>query len=132
MPKAEVDAHLKEADLVYCCTRSLCDGLRSGLIGSLQKHGYTEENRRIMVKAFDAATQIIFYLNGKVEHYPEIRDSKLGHTVFIGLFLLLEKTGYRPENSTIYTEAIAELQQMELSTLEETLDMKSRRRDEET
>ena len=43
MPKAEVDAHLKEAELVYCCTRSLRDGLRSGLIGSLQKHGYREK-----------------------------------------------------------------------------------------
>ncbi|KAK1814864.1 hypothetical protein LTR12_010729 [Friedmanniomyces endolithicus] len=85
-----------------------------------------------MVKAFDTATQIIFYLNGKVEHYPEIRDSKLGHTVFIGLFLILKKTGYRPENSTICTEVIAEFQQMELSTLEEILSVESRRKAEET
>ncbi|KAK0367257.1 hypothetical protein LTR91_005211 [Friedmanniomyces endolithicus] len=132
MPKAVVDAHLKEAELIYCCTRSLRGGLRSGLIGSLQKHGYTEENRRIMVKAFDSATQIIFYLNGKVEHYPKIRDSKLGHTVFIGLFLLLKKMGYRPEKVTICTEVTAEFQQMELSTLEETLGVESRRKAKET
>ncbi len=78
MPKAVVDAHLKEAELIYCCTRSLRGGLRSGLIGSLQKHGYTEENRRIMVKAFDSATQIIFYLNGvSCHHATNITKARL-------------------------------------------------------
>ncbi|TKA33460.1 hypothetical protein B0A54_14637 [Friedmanniomyces endolithicus] len=94
--------------------------------------GIQTENRRIIVKAFDAAIQIILYLSGEVEHYLEIRDSKLGHTVFIKLFLFLKKKGYGPENSTICTEVIEEFQQMDLSTLEEMLDVESRQKDKET
>ncbi|KAK1064471.1 hypothetical protein LTR12_007074 [Friedmanniomyces endolithicus] len=123
MPKAEVDAHLKEAELIYCCTRSLRDGLRSGLEGSLQKHGYTEENRRIMVKPFDATTQMVFYLNGG----QQARSYDLHWTVSSP-----QVEGLQTGDSTICTEVIEEFQQMELSTVEKTLGVESRRKAEET
>ncbi|TKA78284.1 hypothetical protein B0A55_04746 [Friedmanniomyces simplex] len=64
---------VEESKLVHCCTRSLRDGLWSGLLGTLQKYGYTELNRASIVAAFRDACHILIQLQGSGENYPSIK-----------------------------------------------------------
>ncbi|KAK4900509.1 hypothetical protein LTR27_002225 [Elasticomyces elasticus] len=134
LPKAEADA-------VYCCTRTFRDGLQSGLVGSLQKYGYTDENRRLIVKAFNASCDILIYLTGvsdlrwqifqrtqlmsrkQINDYPEIKDHELGQIVFCGLDRLIHTFGVAASNRNTCHDLIGKFETMELGTIGQTLSL---------
>ncbi|KAK3626617.1 hypothetical protein LTR56_019683 [Elasticomyces elasticus] len=116
LPKAEADA-------VYCCTRNFRDGLQSGLVGSLLKYGYTDENRRLIVKAFNASCDILIYLTGQINDYPEIKDHELGQIVVCGLDRLIHKFGVAASNRNTCHDLIGKFETMELGTIGQTLSL---------
>ncbi|KAK0257512.1 hypothetical protein B0A54_08861 [Friedmanniomyces endolithicus] len=87
---------IEESKLIYCCTRNLRDGLWSGLVGTLQKYGYTEANRTRVVAAFKDAVTILIQKQGSVVDFPSIEGAELGLMVYLGLEHMLTTIGANP------------------------------------
>ncbi|KAK5727741.1 hypothetical protein LTR17_012503 [Elasticomyces elasticus] len=109
-----------EAATIYCSTRDLADGLRSGLIGSLQKYGYNEKNRSTVVKASKAACTLLIYEKSHLIHYPEITESELGQITYYGLALLVKKFGVQNFQGQTCEEVITEIEEMKISATEQS------------
>lgn len=52
MASAEEIRLIHESKIIYCCKNSLDSALTSGLIGGMQKYGYTEANKQASLAAF--------------------------------------------------------------------------------
>ncbi|KAK3635649.1 hypothetical protein LTR22_019076 [Elasticomyces elasticus] len=132
-----------EAATIYCSTRDLADGLRSGLIGSLQKYGYNEKNRSTIVKASKAACTLLIYQHSvstpwnhlvfvptdgrqHLFYCPEITESELGQITYYGLEILVKKFGVQNFQGQTCEEVIAEIEEIKISTTEESFSLSRR------
>ncbi|KAK4948892.1 hypothetical protein LTR10_012265 [Elasticomyces elasticus] len=115
-----------EAATIYCSTRDLADGLRSGLIGSLQKYGYNEKSRSTIVKASKAACTLLIYQHSHLFYCPEITESELGQITYYGLEILVKKFGVQNFQGQTCEEVIAEIEEIKISTTEESFSLSRR------
>ncbi|KAK1072852.1 hypothetical protein LTR74_002367 [Friedmanniomyces endolithicus] len=111
----------EESKLIYCCTRNLRDGLWSGLVGTLQKYGYTEVNRMRVVAAFRDAATILIQKQGSVEDFPSIESTELGLMVYLGLEHMLTTIGANPWAYSVCEQLIDDFAAMEMATIGHTL-----------
>ncbi|KAK0935620.1 hypothetical protein LTR29_012846 [Friedmanniomyces endolithicus] len=112
---------IEESKLIYCCTRNLRDGLWSGLVGTLQKYGYTEANRTRVVAAFKDAVTILIQKQGSVVDFPSIESAELGLMVYLGLEHMLTTTGANPWAYSVCKQVIDDFAVMEMGTIGHTL-----------
>ncbi|KAK1064470.1 hypothetical protein LTR12_007075 [Friedmanniomyces endolithicus] len=112
---------IEESELVYCCRRSFRDGLWSGLVGTLQKYGYTEINRTSIVAAFEKTISILINKQSSAEDSPNIKRKEIGIMVFLGLNHMITTFGVKPENGPVCNQVGEQFAAMKLATIGHTL-----------
>ncbi|KAK0946444.1 hypothetical protein LTR29_002206 [Friedmanniomyces endolithicus] len=97
------------------------DGLWSGLVGTLQKYGYTEINRTSIGAAFEDAVSILINKQGSAEDSPAIKRKEIGVMVFLGLNHMITTFGVKPENGPVCNQVAEQFAAMKLATIGHTL-----------
>ncbi|TKA33461.1 hypothetical protein B0A54_14638 [Friedmanniomyces endolithicus] len=100
---------------------SFRDGLWSGLVGTLQKYGYTEINRTSIGAAFEDAVSILINKQGSAEDSPAIKRKEIGVMVFLGLNHMITTFGVKPENGPVCNQVAEQFAAMKLATIGHTL-----------
>ncbi|KAK3115742.1 hypothetical protein LTR53_004613 [Teratosphaeriaceae sp. CCFEE 6253] len=109
-----------DAKIIYGGTRAFPDALRSGLYGTLQKYGWTHDNRTTKVEVVRASIKVV------IDHQPmndmlEAKTSELGVMTFLGVHHLVQVFDATVFDRQICEEVLAELEGVEIATAGETL-----------